>query len=589
VLDSDEKNEGIGMKKSNKILAILVICLCLIYCNQEKESTISGVIQNLDATSLVIDEQTISLDESEQFRYTTQLSNPSYITLNFGKEIYLYLRPGDRVAVDIDANKDLSSIKISGDRREINRFLIQQSHESLKVNEYFNKDFQNIVTIAEKDYAAKMDALWEPFHNRLEGLIEEHKIEDEYFIKTQRSGLLYSWASILLRYPDWHRQIGGNAAYIPSEHFYDFVDRLDLNDPELLVVEEYKSFLDRYFDYETDELLQKSSEFDNKNYKRFRAQMKTTLELFSNPDIRNEMLYSFMYTFMKDYYHKGIDDLIQTFKQNCTNPDYIEEIENFYQQDLEVRNSCTIQAYKTIGDVDLDVYIYKPSDLKKGDERPAVAFFHGGGWECGKPEWGHMQCDHFASLGLVGFSFEYRLSTQHDTTPIECLKDTKSAIRWVREHAEEFGVDPNKIVGSGYSAGGHLVMCTAMVDGYDEPSDDLSVNPTVNAMMLWVTPAIVYPGWFTDLLKGKAELSQFNPIELIKPGLPPSIFFQGTADDTVPYNSVVEYVSKSRAVGNRCDLEVYEGQTHLNWGENAKDVLKKMDAFLVSIGYLQDL
>ena len=132
-------------------------------------------------------------------------------------------------------------------------------------------------------------------------------------------------------------------------------------------------------------------------------------------------------------------------------------------------------------------------------------------------------------------------------------------------------------------------MCTAMVDGYDESSDDLSLSPAVNAMMLWVTPAIVYPGWFTSLLKGRAELSEFNPIELIKPGLPPSIFFQGTEDDTVPYESVVEYVSKSRAAGNRCDLEVYEGQTHLNWGENAKDVLKKMDAFLVSIGYLQDL
>ena len=81
-------------------------------------------------------------------------------------------------------------------------------------------------------------------------------------------------------------------------------------------------------------------------------------------------------------------------------------------------------------------------------------------------------------------------------------------------------------------------------------------------------------------------MSEFNPVELIKPGLPPSIFFQGTDDDTVPYESVVEYVSKSRAARNRCDLEVYEGQTHLNWGENAKDVLKKMDNFLVSIGYL---
>ena len=577
------------MKKTIIRLAIPAILLCLICCSQNKESVISGVIQNIESASLAIDEQTIILEDSGQFRYTTVLTKPSYITLDFGKEISLYLKPGDRISVDIDAQEALTSIKVSGDQQGINGYLIQQSYESQKVNEYFNQEFQNIVKMEEKDYVAKMDALWKPFRGRLDSLIDKQKITDEYFIKTQRAAMLYSRASILLRFPDWHRQIGGNAAYVPSEHYYDFVDRLDLNDAELLEEEDYKSFLDGYLSFKTDEFLKTSTALDNKNYKRFRAQMKTALELFSDPVVRDEMLYSFMFTFLKDYYHKGIDDLIQAFKQNCTNPDYIEEIERLQQQDQDVRDSCTIRVYKTIDDVNLDVYIYKPSDLEKEDRRPAVAFFHGGGWECGKPEWGHMQCDHFSSLGLVGFSFEYRLSTQHDATPIECLKDTKSAVRWIRNNAEEFGVDPDKIVGSGYSAGGHLVMCTAMVDGYDESSDDLSLSPAVNAMMLWVTPAIVYPGWFTSLLKGRAELSEFNPIELIKPGLPPSIFFQGTADDTVPYKSVVEYVSKSEAAGNRCDLEVYEGQTHLNWGENAKDVLKKMDAFLVSIGYLQDL
>ncbi|MGD8534478.1 MAG: alpha/beta hydrolase fold domain-containing protein [Candidatus Aminicenantes bacterium] len=577
------------MKKALPNLVLITVFFCLFCCSQEKSSVISGVIQDLEATHITINDQTVTLEESGQFRYAVPLTKPEYFALDFGKEIYLYLKPGDRVTVEIDAEAPLTSIKVGGDQQEINRYLIQQTHESLKVNEYINKDIRNIIRLEEKDYVAKMNALWKPFNDRLESFIEEQKIRDDYFIKTQRSGSLYSWASILLRYPDWHRQIGGNTAYIPSERFYDFIDRLDLNDPALLDEQAYRTFLDLYFNFKTDELLENSSEFENMNYKRFRAQMKTALELFVDPTIRSEMLYSFMYPFLKDYYHKGIEDLIQTFKQNCTNLDYIKEIENFTRQDQEIRNSCTIQVYKTIDDVSLDVYIYEPSGLKKGDKRPAVAFFHGGGWECGKPEWGHTQCDHFSSLGMVAFSFEYRLSTQHDATPIESLKDTKSAIRWIRKHAEEFGVDPEKIIGSGYSAGGHLVMCTAMVDGYDESFDDLTFSPAVNTMLLWVTPAVVYPGWFTSLLRGRAELKEFNPIELIKPGLPPSIFFQGTADDTVPYKSVVEYVTKSRAAGNRCDLEVYEGQTHLNWGDNVKDVLKKMDEFLASIGYLSNI
>jgi acetyl esterase/lipase len=310
--------------------------------------------------------------------------------------------------------------------------------------------------------------------------------------------------------------------------------------------------------------------------------------LFDEPKVLDEMLFSFMSLLLTNYSHKGIDDLFLTFKQNCSNLDYIEEIENFYREDQSVRDTCSIQVYKTIDGVQLDAYIYKPPDFKEGDRRPAVAFFHGGGWECGKPEWGQLQCEHFSSMGLVAFSFEYRLSTQHDVTPIESLKDTKSAIRWIRKNAEELGVDPEKIIGSGYSAGGHLVMCTAMVEGYEEIHENQSISSAVNAMLLWVTPAIVYPGWFVNLLRGKAKLSEFNPIDLIKPGLPPAIFFQGTVDDTVPHKSVESYVKKARAMGNRCDLELYEGQTHLNWSENSNDVLRKMDAFLVSLGYLKE-
>jgi acetyl esterase/lipase len=63
------------------------------------------------------------------------------------------------------------------------------------------------------------------------------------------------------------------------------------------------------------------------------------------------------------------------------------------------------------------------------------------------------------------------------------------------------------------------------------------------------------------------------------------LIFQGTADDLIPLWSVKEFAKKMTAAGNRCDLHVYEGQTHLNWGDNARDVLEKMDKFLESIGY----
>jgi acetyl esterase/lipase len=129
-------------------------------------------------------------------------------------------------------------------------------------------------------------------------------------------------------------------------------------------------------------------------------------------------------------------------------------------------------------------------------------------------------------------------------------------------------------------------MCTAMVAGYDEPEEDHSVSSAVDAMLLWVTPAKIFPGWFDQMLDGKGSRSEFDPDKLLRPDLPPMVFFQGTADDTVPAWSVEAFVKKSQEIGNHCDLHMYEGQTHLGWGENAEDVLQKMAAFLESIGFI---
>jgi acetyl esterase/lipase len=151
----------------------------------------------------------------------------------------------------------------------------------------------------------------------------------------------------------------------------------------------------------------------------------------------------------------------------------------------------------------------------------------------------------------------------------------------------QIGHSLEKIVASGFSAGGHLSLCTTMIDKFDEPDEDQSVSSSANALFLWVTPVKVFAdGWFKEILKGKADVSECDPAEHIRADLPPSIIFQGTADHLIPLWSVKEFVKNMKAVGNRCELNLYEGQTHLGWGDNGIDVMNKMDAFLASIGYI---
>ncbi len=575
--------------KKNTIVSLCIIAILpfLFSWGLERDTVILGKVQNSKSSHISINKQSVALDSAGQFQYSANLKKPAYFEVDFGKQVFLYLGPGDRLTLEIDADAELKSIELSGDRQEINRLLIEMTQESGNVTDYFNKNFRNIVNLDEKKYVDKMNALWRPFKEQFEAFIEEHKITDEYFIMTQRAMMLYSWADILMRYPGWRRQISGDTNYNPSEHYYDFVAGLDLNDPELIDLNEYTTFLRRYLDYKSEELLKGSSEFKGRNYKSFRAKMWVALDTFTDPTIRSEMMYPFMKKLMSEYYHKGIDDLIQVFKQNCTNQDYIDEIEKLYRADKATRDKCIVKVFKTVDGTTLDVFLYLPSDIKKGEKRPALAFFHGGGWECGKPEWGQMQCEHFSSLGLVALSFEYRLTTQHDVTPLESIADAKSAIRWIRENTSGLGVDPSRIAASGYSAGGHLAMCTAMIEKFDEPNEDQSLSPAADALMLWVTPVKVFEdGWFRQILKNRAEVRECDPDAHIGPGLPPSIIFQGTADDVIPLWSVKEFAKKMTAAGNRCDLHIYEGQTHLNWADNEKDVLEKMDKFLESIGYL---
>src|SRR4029079_14661005 len=95
------------------------------------------------------------------------------------------------------------------------------------------------------------------------------------------------------------------------------------------------------------------------------------------------------------------------------------------------------------------------------------------------------QAEYFASRGLVAACADYRIESQHKTTPDKCIEDAKTAIRWLRAKAGDFGVAPDRIVASGGSAGGHLAAATALLPGFDAPGENPSVSCKPNALVLF--------------------------------------------------------------------------------------------------------
>src|SRR5688572_13478925 len=104
--------------------------------------------------------------------------------------------------------------------------------------------------------------------------------------------------------------------------------------------------------------------------------------------------------------------------------------------------------FKQVDGVELNLYVFKPK-LNEGDRRPAIVFFFGGGWSGGSPEQFAPHCRYLASRGMVAIAADYRVAKRHSVKAVDCVRDAKSAIRWVRQHAKELGVDPDRIVAAG--------------------------------------------------------------------------------------------------------------------------------------------
>ncbi|EAR00004.1 lipase, putative esterase [Maribacter sp. HTCC2170] len=233
--------------------------------------------------------------------------------------------------------------------------------------------------------------------------------------------------------------------------------------------------------------------------------------------------------------------------------------------------------------------VYSPEQIETSKEYSAMVFFFGGGWKGGDRSHFLNHAKYFSKRGIICFLVDYRTATKHKTTPFESLKDAKSAIRFIRKNASKFSIDPTKIIASGGSAGGHLAAATALIEGYNEDTDDLSISCIPNAMVLFNPVIDNGPGGYGYERIGNAY-KNFSPLHNIKKGAPPTIFFLGTNDALIPVETAAYYNEVMEKVGSRCELLLYEGQGHgfFNYRdiEHYKKTVGEADKFLQSLNYL---
>ena len=192
--------------------------------------------------------------------------------------------------------------------------------------------------------------------------------------------------------------------------------------------------------------------------------------------------------------------------------------------------------------------VVRPSE--PGERRPALLQIHGGGWVIGdKREQGQPLMSHLATRGWVSFAINYRLSPR--ATFPDHIVDVKRAIRWIREHAAEYGADPDFLCVTGGSAGGHLTALAAV------SANDPRFQPGFEAVDTRLAGAVPFYGVF-DLvdrrrIRGRQTMvpvlaknvfkctpeenrelwEAASPLSHVSPEAPPFLLVHGTHDSLV--------------------------------------------------------
>jgi len=264
-------------------------------------------------------------------------------------------------------------------------------------------------------------------------------------------------------------------------------------------------------------------------------------------------------------------------------------------QSFPLKPDKTLEYKKVTGkdglSYDLKLQVFLPEGWQAGDKRPAAVFFHGGGWRGGGPDHYYPQSRYVALRGMVAISVEYRTINRFGTSPRECVKDGKSAMRWVKTHANKLGIDPERIVAGGGSAGGHIAAAMALVSAFNEKGEDTSVSCIPKALLLFNPVFDNGPdGFGYDLVKPYWQ--KISPIEHINDQTPPTLVLLGTEDTYIPVETAKRFERQMKEKGRRCDLHIYEGAKH-GWynlwvnREAMAESLIRMDRFLCSLGYLE--
>lgn len=244
-------------------------------------------------------------------------------------------------------------------------------------------------------------------------------------------------------------------------------------------------------------------------------------------------------------------------------------------------------------------WVGEPTYFARAPEaRPTLLFIHGGGWVQGDKTGQDPWLLPFVERGWHVVNMTYRLGP--GTAPA-AVDDSVCALRWVVDHASEYGFDPERIVVSGGSAGGHLALVTGILGSKEGhpcyPGDGFKVGAvinwygitnieTVDRYLSEAMPEFNYArAWAGDQSRIPDLSDRYSPIHIVDEGAPPVLTIHGEDDSVVPHDQATTFHARLSELGLVHELRSMPGGTHVGFSEaQFQEAFGAIFAFLDAAG-----
>ena len=255
-------------------------------------------------------------------------------------------------------------------------------------------------------------------------------------------------------------------------------------------------------------------------------------------------------------------------------------------------------TYLTASNQDNKVDLYLPRGTDS--PTPVLVYIHGGGWVGGSKESSVLRLIPWMEMGWAVVNVQYRLG-EVSLAPA-AVEDCLCALRWIIRNASNYNIDPERIVVTGNSAGGHLALTTGMVPasaGLDRQcpgSETLSVTAIINWYGITDVGDLLdgpntksYAVEWMGSMPNRFEIAErVPPLTYVRSGLPPILTIHGDADPTVPYQHGVQLHEELSKVGVSNQLHTVPGGRHGGFNRTETiAIFETIQEFLTGNGLLK--